>query len=1277
MSDAGIGDFCGTERFTIIRRIGAGGMGVVYEAHDTERDCRVALKTLLRVDARFLYQFKQEFRALSDVVHPNLVTLHELISAGGWWFFTMELVNGVNFLKYVRGNPLAAKDGTGTAPGSSPRDLTPHDSPRANSIEAPPTNQPQETVGIDTSYPTTILLPNTARRFGTTRHGPISDPAQFSRLRHSLVQLVQGICALHRAGKLHRDIKPSNILVTPAERVVLLDFGLVTELAPEAPGRENVAELAGTIEYMPPELFAGIALTAASDWYAVGVVLYEALTGRRPFSGGWAEVAQAKQREDVRIPTALVSSIPVDLAELCADLLCRRPEARPTGAAIFTRLTGGTADSATVPKPGSRPVFVGRERHLQALSDAYRATTRGRPVTVYVHGPSGMGKSHLLQRFLDDLRASEDVVVLAGRCYERESVPYKAFDILVDALSRYLRRLPDAGALMPPDAAAMARLFPVLREFVPAVSPAAEAPDLHELRRRAFAALRELLVRLGDRQGLILCIDDLQWGDADSGALLAELVRPPDAPVLCLICAYRSEYALTSPCLRSLGETRAAAATIDWREVSVEPLSPQEAGNLASLLLEPKNRGSEAWAELIARESGGNPYLVLELAQYLEAGADPDAQLPSEKISLDDVLWQRVARLPEAARGLLEVISVSGQPLKQKDAYRAAGPASADPASLLVLRAAHLVRSAGPGEQDEVETYHDRVRETVTTHLSADAITRHHRALALTLEAAGHADPETLAVHFQGGGDLNRAGIYYGAAANKAAEALAFDRAAKLYRLAVDFAPPTQAARLPLRIKLADALANAGRGPDAAREYQAIAQEMDGNEQLDVERRAAYQYLISGQLDPGYDAIERVLGRIGVRLPHRPLWSLLWHRARLKIAGLRYRERPATAIPPEDLARIDILSTAATGLAVADTLRATDLQARHLLLALRVGEPVRLARALVREASHLSLAGTGTQRGIDKYLSAARSIVDRINSPMLRGLIALAHGETTFFHGRWAVARGHCERAETILRDHCPGMTWELDSARSFIGWSLTQMGDLAAMRRRIPVLIKEARDRGDLFLETNLASYASPLLWLADDDPEGGRSVVEDVMGRWSHRGVHSQHYMAITGLTHIDLYKGDGPAAWHRLETEWRGLRNALFLHIETIRVELLEMRVRSALAAAATASAPSPWLRAARAYLRLIERVKAPWSRPYALANRAVLAAMHGRRSEAAELLGRAASGFDLAPMRLYANAARRRQGELLGDRELVSRADSWMTEQGIRRPERIAAMLVPGL
>ena len=252
--------------------------------------------------------------------------------------------------------------------------------------------------------------------------------------------------------------------------------------------------------------------------------------------------------------------------------------------------------------------------------------TGGRTVILEVHGQSGVGKSTLVQGFLEGLNEGDEAVVLAGRCYEQESVPYKAFDAIVDTLARYLTTLPqaEARALLPRDVGALARVFPALRRvetITEAPRRAADVPDPQELRRRAFAALRDLLARLGDHRPLVLSIDDAQWGDLDSATLLADVLRPPDPPCS---CSWRVIGARTGRPARSCGPSTGrrgrSTTSSSGASCSSRPLTQAESRELALTLIGHASPAALARVEEVARESGGNPFFVGELVRHFQAG---------------------------------------------------------------------------------------------------------------------------------------------------------------------------------------------------------------------------------------------------------------------------------------------------------------------------------------------------------------------------------------------------------------------------------------------------------------------------------------------------------------------------------------------------------------------------------------------------------------------------------------------------------------------------------
>lgn len=1248
---------------------------MVYEAHDRETDKVVALKALTRTEASHISRFKNEFRSLADVSHPNLVSLYEFMSDGQYWFFTMELVRGVNFLEYVRPGYKAKRTPSSLTPtllrSSSRNDTT---EPQAAVPDYEAETQQLDSIRITTADETPSDISINTRL--------LESSLDLDRLSIALRQLAEGLHGLHETGKLHRDIKPSNVLVTKEGRVVILDFGLVAEV--EGRGLHESINLAGTPDYMSPEQGAQLPISRASDWYSVGVMLYQALTGSLPFSGKFFEVMMNKQNVDPPAPSELVGGAPQDLNDLCVKLLRRNPDQRPSGRDVLRVLGHGQTGplrrplmSAAVSSSSQSAPFVGRAQQTRELMDAF-AATRKETVTVYVHGESGMGKTALVRHFLDTVKDRETrAVILEGRCYERESVPYKALDGVVDSLTRHLMALPEgkAEALMPRDVLALARLFPVMLQVdsvFNAPQREQEIPDPLALRRRAFAALRELFARISDRQPLVLYIDDLQWSDADSTTLLEDILRPPDAPPLLLLASFRSEEIETKPFLKSLLNN---VGRKTCRELRVAALTRDEARDLAHKLIGSSIVATDPVIASIVRESRGNPFLLEQLARY----ACTSEQTATTGISLAVMLLARLRNLPTGAHQFLSALAVAGRPINPEVAYQAAGLSGDELPLVTSLRAAQFLRSGG--YDHTVELYHDRIRETLTSQLDPTSLKLLHRRLAHAVEARGIDDPEALFEHYMGAGERVRAATHAGVAAKKAAGALAFDRAAAFYRRALELAPLKGAERVDMKRGLADALVNAGRPAEAAQAYLDVAQDTSAAHSLDFRRRAAEQLLMGGHIKEGLEMTRSVLAAVGFTFPagtKRALLSLILKRLQIRLRGLNFTERDASEIPEADLFRIDLCWAVAAGLGVVDLIRGADFQCRHLLLALRAGEPFRVARAMAMEAAQTASRGGPTRKRALQIAQRAEELAQKVGHPHAIGLSIWASGVAAYLVGQWKNAAELCERASEVLRDQCTGVTWELTIAHRFMLSALLYQGELAEVSRRVPVMLASALEQGNLFAATDLRTRMN-LIWLAADNPTRARAEVIEALKSWPHEGFHLQHYSALLALAQMELYTGDSEVVWKHLQGQWRALEKSMLLRIQVLRIEAMHLRARAALSTAASGRQGARRLKVAERMAQQIAREHIAWAAPFVSLLRAAIARQQVESSKAAALLTEAREGFHLTNMHLYAAATGRRLGETLGGdrgRQLIAEADAWMLNQNVKNPGAMTRMLAPG-
>ncbi|WP_339742144.1 protein kinase [uncultured Rubinisphaera sp.] len=1075
-------DFAGTERFKILKKLGQGGFGQVYAVHDRFylEDC--ALKLLTLPEGGSLYRFKREFRTLASLNHPNLIKLKELIADEDYWFFTMELIKGV------------------------------------------PLNQALPKIKTNSF-----------------------EPELSERIPLLFGQLLDGLEAMHENGFVHRDLKPGNVMVTPENRVVVLDLGLVSTIQSEFPEWQQSVELgvAGTISYMAPEQ-AREQFSPASDCYAIGVMLFETLTGMRPFQGSPLAILQAKQTFAAPEPREYIDGIPENLNRLCCDLLERIPEDRPTISEIRERLAI-TPVSHVKPtaSPQSRHELIGREAEIETLHRAALRLSENVPALVYVDGLSGVGKTSLVDEFLHQYSASKaDVIVLNSRCYERESVPYKAFDGIIDSLSRHLNKMKteEASLLLPRHIGDLARLFPVLQRVqivADEVKRYRPPSDFQESRRRAIQSLKELLSAMADRQNVVLTIDDLQWGDRDSARLLQELFYTEDAPAVLLIATYRSNERERSSCLRQLldSETRSEQSTELITEIALSELTEEDARQLARSLLSEHQQNDETINQ-IAAEAGGSPYFIRELIRHTES-------LGGQFTTLDEVIVKRVHKLNEDLRRVLEFIAISGQPLTILEILEIANVTRAE---LDQLRNENLIRTSGTSQDDFVECYHDRIRESVTADVTFERRQQIHQVLVNVLENIGRADSQTLGQHFESAGMSVEAISHYEKAAEDALQQLAFNQAAHLYERILTLSEVTdQEIQAHYHSLIGEAYASDGQGERAAQHYELAADaSVEEERAFELYRLAMMRLFQVGRLSKAHQLLENLLKDVKLAYPHSMMQvvrGIVWERIlRTKpIRPLASRlHRRSTKLAEQ---RIKTCWAAAQSLSILDPVRGCYFQ--------HIGEretnlaPHLMESSLLIAYGACLIAATGHQKDI----RAARRILEDLRaSPNYPGtcytdaFVEMCEGATDYLTSDFSRAIERCTQASEGFTNHCPEAWWEADLSRMFALFSANFSGNINRIRELTTIDAATRSKRDTTYHDLMIRGVSEIVLDMARDDFSQTQSRTKELATLLDFNEFNNLHFNYY--LRHLwELrYRDENETCWETMVKIEKPFRSAL---------------------------------------------------------------------------------------------------------------------------------------
>jgi len=488
---------------------------------------------------------------------------------------------------------------------------------------------------------TTLMLEDPG---GETLDQFFSGPMQITRFLRFAVGLAMALSGLHKKELIHKDLKPTNVLIDPSGHVRLMGFGIASRLPRERQAPEPPEFIAGTLPYMAPEQTGRMnrSIDSRSDLYALGVTLYEMLTGSLPFTASdpmeWVHCHIARQPLP---PGERLHGIPGPASAIIMKLLAKTAEERyQTAAGVESDLRRCLAEWETQQRVDEFPLgrrdtpdrllipekLYGRESEIAALLAAFdRVVAGGRPELVLVSGYSGIGKSSVVNELHKRLVPSRGLFASGKFDQYRRDIPYATlaqafqsllFQLLSESeaeLSKWRDALREALA---PNGRLIVDLVPELKLIIGEQPPVPELQPQDAQGRFQLVFRRFINVFARPEHPLALFLDDLQWLDAATLDLLEDFLTQSDVRSLMLIGAYRdNEVDSSHPLIRKLEAIRQVGARV--HEIVLAPLAVEDLELLLADSVHCEPECASPLAQLIHEKTAGNPFFAIQFISAL------------------------------------------------------------------------------------------------------------------------------------------------------------------------------------------------------------------------------------------------------------------------------------------------------------------------------------------------------------------------------------------------------------------------------------------------------------------------------------------------------------------------------------------------------------------------------------------------------------------------------------------------------------------------------------